>query len=473
MKKIISVLVLFIFLVCFNGLVLAAGDPFADVPAKHWAYGAIAKLAKDGIINGYGDGTFRGDRVMTRYEIAQIVANASTKAEKANAEDKALIVLLKNEFSDELKNLNVRVSDIKRKMDNLNRFRYVGNMKLGFVTDNPGPNFTNKNRGSKKLFYHNQNIFTYDVNEKTHWMAYYETQGTRNAGTSAVYNTGTLLLRLDDVAGFDTVFIGKQPIWGLGPGLINRPMDADAIFVNKKINASLFFDAYVGNIKNPVANPTSLQANPVLQMAQITKVVNPNLTISVGGYGTTINSQGNGAVNFTTGTYNKSSGVDVSVVAKISKEWTLMGEYIDTRLRNVQGKLPSNPKAWGVQLSNSPLKRNPALFYGIWPTIVDVKKPGQSAFAILYFSYGPGSVPPGSVNYDGLNNTAATTPNGKISLSTADNTKNLWLVYQKCIAKDLAMTIQYMDVKINNQSVTPLTDKQMDRITQLWFRWFW
>ena len=56
-----------------------AANPFSDVPAGHWAYGSIAKLAAAGVVDGYGDGTYRGDRLMTRYEMAQIVARAMAK----------------------------------------------------------------------------------------------------------------------------------------------------------------------------------------------------------------------------------------------------------------------------------------------------------------------------------------------------------------------------------------------------------
>ena len=52
----------------------AAENPFSDVPSGHWAYGAVAKLAAEGVIDGYPDGTFKGNKTMTRYEMAQIVA---------------------------------------------------------------------------------------------------------------------------------------------------------------------------------------------------------------------------------------------------------------------------------------------------------------------------------------------------------------------------------------------------------------
>lgn len=98
----------------------AAANPFADVPADHWAYDAVAQLVQDGVVNGYAaDGTFKGDQNMSRYEMAQIVAKAMAKSEAADNNNKALIDKLAAEFSDELANLGVRVADLEAKTDNV------------------------------------------------------------------------------------------------------------------------------------------------------------------------------------------------------------------------------------------------------------------------------------------------------------------------------------------------------------------
>ena len=88
-----------------------AANPFSDVPAGHWAYDSISKLAAAGVIEGYGDDTFRGDRLMTRYEMAQIVAKAMAKG--ANVDKLAA------EFADELDALGVRVAALEKKSDNV------------------------------------------------------------------------------------------------------------------------------------------------------------------------------------------------------------------------------------------------------------------------------------------------------------------------------------------------------------------
>ena len=94
----------------------AAANPFSDVPTDHWAYDAVAQLAADGVIEGYGDTTFRGNQSITRYEMAQMVAKAMAKSD-VSAADKALIDKLAAEFSDELNNLGVRVSNLERNAD--------------------------------------------------------------------------------------------------------------------------------------------------------------------------------------------------------------------------------------------------------------------------------------------------------------------------------------------------------------------
>ncbi len=113
----------------------AAANPFSDVPADHWAYDAVSQLAADGVIEGYGDTTFRGNQNITRYEMAQMIAKAMAKSD-VSAADKALIDKLAAEFSDELNNLGVRVSNLERNADNVKwngqaRYRYWSDRKEG------------------------------------------------------------------------------------------------------------------------------------------------------------------------------------------------------------------------------------------------------------------------------------------------------------------------------------------------------
>ena len=75
--------------VAFAGLpARAPATPFADVPADHWAYQAIQSLSADGLIDGYPDGSFNGDRPLTRYEMAAIVARDRREARGRRRRDR-------------------------------------------------------------------------------------------------------------------------------------------------------------------------------------------------------------------------------------------------------------------------------------------------------------------------------------------------------------------------------------------------
>ena len=117
----------------------AAANPFSDVPADHWAYDAVAQLAADGIIEGYGDSTYRGDRQITRYEMAQMVARAMAK--NPQGVDKSLVDRLAAEFGDELNSLGVRVANLERNAD---KVAWHGELRYTYSSKRVGESRTNR-----------------------------------------------------------------------------------------------------------------------------------------------------------------------------------------------------------------------------------------------------------------------------------------------------------------------------------------
>ena len=99
-----------------------AANPFSDVPAGHWAYDSVNKLVAAGVVDGYPDGTYGGDKLMTRYEMAQIVAKAMAKG--------ADVDKLAAEFADELDTLGVRVANLEKKADNV---KITGNIRYHYA----------------------------------------------------------------------------------------------------------------------------------------------------------------------------------------------------------------------------------------------------------------------------------------------------------------------------------------------------
>lgn len=129
-----------------------AANPFSDVPAGHWAYDNISKLAAAGVIEGYGDDTFRGDRLMTRYEMAQIVAKAMAKG--------ANVDRLAAEFADELDALGVRVAALEKKADNVKIAGQIRYSYKSFKTENAKTDVKDSNAKLRTRL-----IFTGKVND--------------------------------------------------------------------------------------------------------------------------------------------------------------------------------------------------------------------------------------------------------------------------------------------------------------------
>ena len=96
-----------------------AANPFSDVTPDSWAYQSVSQLASAGIINGYPDGTFKGQKEITRFEMAQMIAKAMANQDRANAEQQAMINRLADEFSNELNNLGVRVARLEDRTGNV------------------------------------------------------------------------------------------------------------------------------------------------------------------------------------------------------------------------------------------------------------------------------------------------------------------------------------------------------------------
>jgi hypothetical protein len=118
---------------------------FPDVPDM-WAKDAVAALAAKGILEGYPDGTFKGDRAATRYEVAMIVARLLAKMEQEHATfatkaDLDELRRLVNQLKDELDALGVRVQNLEdnvarldKRVTELERITFYGSLDTRFVS---------------------------------------------------------------------------------------------------------------------------------------------------------------------------------------------------------------------------------------------------------------------------------------------------------------------------------------------------
>jgi len=179
MKKTLAAALTGAMVMGLSATTFAAANPFSDVSADHWAYDAITQLAADGVIEGYGDGTYRGDRNITRYEMAQMIAKAMARTD-VSATDKALIDKLAAEFSEELNNLGVRVSKLEKYAD---KVVWKGKMEYTYKsTRNDDGRLNTTRRQGTRL---NENGFVFRLEPK----AEINKNWTANARIDGKFNT--------------------------------------------------------------------------------------------------------------------------------------------------------------------------------------------------------------------------------------------------------------------------------------------
>ena len=121
------------------GASVYAANPFSDVSTSDWAYQAVSDLSDQGVVEGYPDGTFKGQNNITRFEMAQIIARLMAKEDQLNAEQRATLDKLAGEYADELDSLGVRVSNLEKKVGNISwsgdaRMQYQRNLKDATVS---------------------------------------------------------------------------------------------------------------------------------------------------------------------------------------------------------------------------------------------------------------------------------------------------------------------------------------------------
>lgn len=113
-------------------------DSFSDVPKDHWSYEALDYLAKNGVIEGYTDGTFQGNRTMSRYEMAAITARAM-QASNLDIGARSVLEKLEKEYGSELAALRTQVEqnteDIKKNREAIERFKVHGFVRTQYDYD--------------------------------------------------------------------------------------------------------------------------------------------------------------------------------------------------------------------------------------------------------------------------------------------------------------------------------------------------
>ena len=242
MKKTLVSALAAAFVVGAAGTTFAAANPFSDVPRDHWAYDAVTQLAADGIVEGYGDGTYRGDRNITRYEMAQMVAKAMAK-ETMPVSDRALVDRLAAEFADELNNLGVRVSNLEKHADMVK-----WNGELRYTHERVGGEFVTKYLGHKQTS--NELLFrldpTAEVND--HWTVKARLDAKTNPATDTGDDGNVKLKRAyaEGTYGSTIIQLGKLPLFTEQGMLMDDDFSGAAVTLGaqKQVSGTIYAGRY-------------------------------------------------------------------------------------------------------------------------------------------------------------------------------------------------------------------------------------
>jgi len=424
----------------------AKNQSFSDVPATHWSYDAVTSLAKAGLIEGTEDGTFRGDRAMSRYEMAILVSKTIDQYKKADASQKAMIDKLSAEYASELNNLGVRVAKVEAKTNTW----ISGETRIRAMGDSPSADMPKKLSHSDKFDFRQRIAFKGTINDDWTWAGRLATNGhTRfgdynpNAGSTIELDQANVTAK--NILGMDTVRIGRSALDFFSHGMIGGPGNKDGILGVKKFG-DVKFTGWTGNIK-PSTGSGATSENSGFTTAQLDWKAN-KVNIKTGYYwGDIVGNSSN--LNVATGSFKSSQGYLIGFDTKIG-DLLVFGDYVGSKLSGSVG-LPNNPAAYMVQVTNS---KTAPVAYQVMGMVNPAKK-GTDAWMIQYRSIDPGAFAPGSGNFD----TVAVANTGAYNFYTkgSDNVNAFFLAYSKVVAKNVVASLEYQDLRIKDKGVTSLT----------------
>ena len=253
-----------------------AANPFSDVTPSDWAYQSVAQLAKAGVINGYPDGTFKGENSITRYEMAQMIAKAMANQHRVDAEQQALINRLANEFSAELDSLGVRVSNLEKRVGNV---KATGDVRL---------RYQGSERKSGAYAYGQRSLFDYRARVQFNASVNDRTDATVRINTGEVeFGDATSSAVSFDLANVEHHF-GESGSLTVGryDEIIGRGLMFDDTFDGARLNIAndrLDFTVSYGHMTAGYYDDTETEDNPSWTILQL-KGGNFEKGISVGGF---------------------------------------------------------------------------------------------------------------------------------------------------------------------------------------------
>ena len=310
-------------------------------------------MAASGIVNGYPDGTFKGQNDITRYEMAQMIAKAMANQDRANAEQQAMINRLADEFSNELNNLGVRVARLEDRVGNV---KVTGDARLRYQKfTNNQVNFDGRARLQ----------FNAKVNDRTDAVVRLTTDnfefGNATNENQVKFDRAYVDHKFGERVSVKAGRFGQM----LGAGLA-----FDGTFDGLQFNASnekVKFQAAYGYMMSGDFQNMATNLNPELVVLNLNGKVGKH--VDLGGFYTRVNGEDLQVYKVVKGLYGFNANVNVNKVW-IGGEW-LKASKITESTAWTAGVGYSNyditkQGTWGVKAQYFNMKNNALIFDSTW-----------------------------------------------------------------------------------------------------------
>ncbi len=394
------------------GTTFAKVNPFSDVPVNHWSYESVSMLAKAGIVDGYVDGSFRGHRTLTRYEMAQIVANAMTKSDRADAQMKAAIDKLAIEFAAELNKIDPPVEHSEKKAGSI---VFDGETMIEYAKVGSKEHY-----GASAFEWRQRVNVNGDFNDHISFFARIQA-GDQMSGDakSKPMQFSRLGFTVKNLIGKDSVLtIGRLPI-AIGRGLAFADTDNnDGIMLKNKFGKALVTSYYLSESGSVDASKNPIEVD--VTGINVDYTANKQFIFNIHAF----------KAEKAAPLKEKTSFKEVALSYELKKGVNLLGDYI-------KSNAPGNPNAYAVQLAyNWKSGMRKKMFYG-WEKHVNPLIAHDQGISIAYIHVDAQSIP----NYgNGLFK-------GGYGNVGADNIKGIVYGYENMLEKNLHFYATYSDLK--------------------------
>ena len=418
-KQILAALVLT--LMTGVGVAAAAENPYADVPQNHWAYAEIDALIQDKLIAGYDAAVYDKDKIATRFEMARFLANAMSKYEQADTQQKAKIDRLAQEFAVELNTLGVRTAQTEKYLPKepaqpakqtlakkttvaIDGETLIEAMDVDSVTD----------AGSGAFNWRQRLHLNADFNDRVSYKSRIQANGKFGSGSSTD-NKATNEMRftrsfiqVKDFFGIDQFQAGRMPL-AIGRYFpLALQGDADGFALKHQFGKTRLDGYWVNPESNTDVKGVNLNFAP-----------EKSFEYNIGYISADASAKGGVPV---------ANYVDAGLSWEIQKGITSVLEY-------TKSDASGSPDAWAAQLSyNWGSGKRQTGFYS-YEGLVNIRVPHDQAIALIYRDIDKNALPGNYGNFTGF---------GKVK---TNGHKGLMLGYQNMVMDGIRLSLQYQNLE--------------------------